>query len=118
MAAHGWVLRIGALRGIYRAGPTRSPDSLAFRMDISVVLAPVRGQHRGSARDSASRQPETPDGFHRSPADYQRAGNPPASSLTSDRYFKAELERPVCLQVVAGPELNQRPKAATGASRG
>ena len=39
----------------------------------------------------------------RAPADYQRAGNPPASSLTSDRYFKAELERPVCLQVVAGP---------------
>ena len=47
-------------RGVYRAGPTRSPDSLAFRMDIS-----VRRQHRGLAPESASRQSKTADGFDR-----------------------------------------------------
>ncbi len=29
--------------------------------------------------------------------------NPPAPSLPSGGYFEAELERPVCRQVVAGP---------------
>jgi hypothetical protein len=45
------------------------------------------------------------DGFHRSkvgPATKGLAARRPPS-LTLGRYFEAELERPVCLQVVAGP---------------
>jgi hypothetical protein len=48
-----------------------------------------------------------PDGFHRSKVGPRLAIKGLATrrplSLTSGRYFEAELERPVCLQVVAGP---------------
>ena len=41
---------------------------LASRMDMSRLVAPVRGQHRGAVCGSASCQSDTPDGFHRSKA--------------------------------------------------
>jgi len=108
--------------GARRSPPAGSvgywPRGLAFRMDISVSW-PLSGQHRGSARGSASRQSDTPDGFHRSkvgprPATKGLATRRPPS-LTSGRYFEAELERPVCRQVVAGP-CNQ-PTPTRAASR-
>ena len=62
---------------------------------MSRVLAPVEGQHRGSARRSASRQSDTLD-----------------QSL--DHNFEAELERPVRRQVVAGPRFEPATDSPNG----
>src|SRR5215470_8603379 len=49
-------------------------------MAMSRVLAPVRGQHRGSARRSASRQSDTPDCRRQS-----KAGPRPSAGETGNR---------------------------------
>ena len=58
-------------------------------------------------------QSDTPDGLHRSRG--RTSGRLPQvlatvgpQWLTSDHYFEAELERPIRLQVVAGPRNQQR----------
>jgi len=61
----------------------------ATSRDIYRVLPPVRGQHRGSVRRSASRQSDAP-------------------ARPFDHDFETELERPVCRQVVAGPRNYER----------
>jgi hypothetical protein len=66
------------------------------------------GQHTGSAPGSTSPPTDTLDRLDRSraglwPAAATAADNRRPSWLTSDHYFEAELERPIRLQVVAGP---------------
>src|SRR6266581_2230307 len=81
------------------------PKGLASRMAISRVLeGNIRDRHQAPQLP----QSDTPDGLHRSRG--RTCGRLPQalatvgpSWLTSDHYFKAELERLVCRQVVAGP---------------
>ena len=81
------------------------PKEPASRMGISRVL---EGNIRDRHQAPQLLQSDTPDG----PASVEGpdlwpaatgAGNRRPSWLTSDHYFEAELERPIRLQVVAGP---------------
>ena len=83
------------------------PKELASRMAISRVLG---GNIRDRHQAPQLLQSDTPDG----PPSVEGpdlwpattgAGNCRPSWLTSDHYFEAELERPIRLQVVAGPRI-------------
>jgi hypothetical protein len=81
------------------------PKGLASQMGISRILA---GNIRDRHQAPQLLQSDTPDG----PPSVEGpdlwpaatgAGNRRPSWLTSDHYFEAELERPIRLQVAAGP---------------
>jgi hypothetical protein len=79
-----------------RPGSRRNTSAAPGFSGFAPLESRRHGQHRGSARRSASRQEDAPDGLVRSMVDRgRRPKGRRAQSLPSGRYFGVELDGPV-----------------------